>query len=195
MKRSSIVIFVILTLISCNQNNSINEYLEKEYNPEFKNCQKQKLKETELKVFYSQIRLDTTSYIQEIKIGNINHKLELKLYSLNDSSIVLVNEGLKEVYHNSASEIVLTKYNDTIIYKKLTKEVFKDSIDVTDYDRIVLSEIGYKNIRSNRIYFTVGFDNAAHSMNYLYKSCDVGIFYRTEKKGQVSFNNFKNTRE
>ncbi|WP_139181105.1 hypothetical protein [Winogradskyella thalassocola] len=148
-----------------------------------------------MKVFYSQIRLDTTSYIQEIKIGNINHKLELKLYSLNDSSIVLVNEGLKEVYHNSASEIVLTKYNDTIIYKKLTKEVFKDSIDVTDYDRIVLSEIGYKNIRSNRIYFTVGFDNAAHSMNYLYKSCDVGIFYRTEKKGQVSFNNFKNTRE
>ncbi|EDP69587.1 hypothetical protein FBALC1_05363 [Flavobacteriales bacterium ALC-1] len=193
-----ILILLFLTIFNCKQDNSNKNDSVTSTKSEL-NTEKELLENlNELNVFYSRIKLDTVKYNQDLKIENTTHNLELKLYSSNDSSIVIENPDFKGVYHNSVAEILLTKNKDTILQKKLTKEIFKDSIDNNDYKVITLSEIGYENIRSNRIYFNVGFeeaDNFSCFQGLYYQQCDIGIFFRTNKKGKVSYGNFRDRRE
>lgn len=189
-----LILILFLAIINCDQNNSIKNSSESKSETEI-NTKNDILKnQIESDIIFHRIKSDTVKLTQDLKIGNTNHKLELKLYSLNDSSIVIDNQYFKEVCHNSAAEILLINDKDTILQKKLTKEIFKDSINPDDYKVITLSQLGYKYIRSNRIYFDVGFEEANNISCHpgLYsQQCDVGIFFRTNKKGKVSFWNFR----
>jgi hypothetical protein len=187
-----LIVLLLLTIINCKENNSIKKSSEINSTSEL-NAENY----LEENIFYSRIILDTVKLTQDLKIENTIQQLVVKLYSLNDSLIVIETQDLKEVYHNYAFEILLRNNRDTILRKKLTKEIFKDSIDINDYKVITLSEIGYENIRSNRIYFNVGFeeaDNFGCSRGFNFQQCDVGIFFRTIKKGKISFGNFRDER-
>jgi CRISPR/Cas system CMR subunit Cmr6 (Cas7 group RAMP superfamily) len=193
-----LIVILLMTIINCKENNSIKKSSETNSKSELKAENYLEENRKESNVFYSRIKLDTVKHTQDLKIENTSHQLELKLYSLNDSLIVIDTQDLKEVYHNYAIEILLRDNRDTILRKKLTKEIFKDSIDSDYYNIIALSGIGYENIRSNQIYFDVGYEiggNFSCIPSYYYKKCDVGIFFRTNKKGEVSFGNFRNAIE
>ena len=114
--------------------------------------------------------------------------MELKTYSLNDSSIISVNGSYKGIYHDYISEIILTRLNDTILNRKLTKRKFKDSLNNEFYKLSVLAGIEYNGIRSNRLYFK-GKLNVPDTDWVI--GNEFGIFYQTEKKNKIDSWNYK----
>lgn len=157
----------------------------------FKNKRLEHVEKREAADLYSPIRVDTIKYYEEINIENNIHQLELKLYSLNDSSVVFKIKNIKEVDHNWESEIILRKKNDTILHKQLAKEIFKDSIDSEIFKTLIIGGIGYKSIRSNRLFFNIQLYDPFLPRAFSTIETELGVFFRTEKKGKLNFNKFQ----
>ena len=187
MKQLLILIIIFSTILSCNRNKS--EKTQSEFKPkaELKAEPKPEPKKIDTTVVYWQTDFDTIRNNQEIKIGNDKHKLELITYCLNDSSIVSINGNYKGIYHDYASEIILTKLNDTILNRKLTKRVFKDSLNNEFYKLAVLTGIEFNGIRSNRLFFKGEFN--VPDTDWVIGN-EFGIFYRTEKKNEIDSWNY-----
>ncbi|AUP79218.1 DUF4738 domain-containing protein [Flavivirga eckloniae] len=174
MKKLLILIFTLSILLSCDQKKSN----KKESKPESKTD----IKTPDTTVVYWQTDFDTIRNNQEVRIGNDLHQLELKTYSLNDSSIVAVNGNYKGIYHDYVSQIILTKQKDTILNRKLTKKAFKDSLNTEFYKLCVLTEIEYDGIRSNRLFFKGSLN--VPDTDWVIGN-DFGVFYQTKKKNQI----------
>ncbi|OBX21013.1 hypothetical protein A9996_18630 [Gelidibacter algens] len=134
MKKLLILILTFsLCLLSCDRKKSEKTQSDFKSKTEFKVEQKSEPKKMDTTVVYWQTDFDTIRTNQELKIGNEIHKLELKTYSLNDSSIVRINDInkpiiYKDIYHDQITEIILKKDNDIILKSKVSKLTFKDSL-------------------------------------------------------------------
>jgi hypothetical protein len=188
MKQLLILILTFSILSSCDRRKSEKTQSELKPKTELKVVTKSESKKNDTTVVYWQTDFDTIRNNQEIKIGNDKHKLELKTYSLNDSSIVSINGNYKGIYHDYVSEIILTKLNDTVLNRKLTKRVFKDSLNSEFYKLCVLTGIEYAGIRSNRLFFK-GELNVPDTDWVI--GNEFGIFYQTKKKNNIDSWNYK----
>lgn len=186
MKRPLILIFIFFILLSCDQKKSKKPESEHKLKTDLK--VETKPTKSDTTIVYWQTKFDTIRKIQDIRIENDIHQLEVKNFSLNDSSIVSINGNYKGIYHDYASEIILTNKKDTVLYKKLTKKIFKDSLNSEFYKLCVLTGVEYDNIRSNSLYFKGGFN--VPDTDWVIGN-DFTIFFRTEKKGHINFGNFK----
>ena len=182
MKQLLILIITFSILSSCDRKKSKNTQSELKVETETK------LKKNDTTVVYWQTDFDTISNSQEIMIGNSKHQLEIKSYSLNDSSIVNINGNNKEIYHNYNFEIILKKQKDTILKSELHKENFKDSLNNEFYKRCILLGIEYNGIRSNRLFFKGGLFVPDTDWGF---ENEFAIFYQTENKNQLDSWNYK----
>ncbi len=182
MKQLLILIITFSILSSCNQKKSENTQSELKVETE------RKLKKIDTTVVYWQTDFDTISSSQKILIGDYEHQLEIKSYSLNDSSIVNINGSNKEIYHNYNFEIILKKQKDTILKSEFHKENFKDSLNNEFYKRCILLRVEYNGIRSNRLYFKGGFFVPDTDWGF---GNEFAIFYQTDKKNQLDSWNYE----
>lgn len=184
MKQFLMILIITALLSSCNQKKSKQSKSLAKPQKELKVEKLSNAEQNKSTMVYWQTNFDTIRQIQNVTIDDNQHQLELKSFSLNDSSIVRTNE----IYHDRASEIILTQNVDTLLYKKLTKDVFKDSLGVEFYNRGVLSSIEFENIDSDRLYFK-GKLNVPDTGWLL--SNEFSIYFRTEKRGLIDFENFQ----
>lgn len=193
MKKLLILIILFSILSSCNQKKSEKTQSEFTTNTELKIEPKSESIKIDTTVVYWQTDFDTIRNIQQVKIGNEIHQLELKTYSLNDSSIVRINDLnkpiiYKDIYHDYVTEIILKNENDIILKSKLNKTTFRDSLDGDFLKYSVLRGVEYDFIRSNRLYFKshINVPDTDWSIG-----ADFAIFYETEKKGQLEILDIK----
>ncbi|WP_159018040.1 DUF4738 domain-containing protein [Algibacter sp. L3A6] len=186
MKQLLILIFIFLILSGCDWKKNDKNQSEFESTTDFKIETELKAKDTT--VVYWETGFDTIQNVQDIYIGNDKHRLEIKSYSLNDSSIVNINDNFKEIYHDCASQIILTNKKDTILKAILNKRIFKDSLNSEFYRRCVLSTVEYDGIRSNRLFFKGGL--FVPDTDRVFGN-EFAIFYRTEKKNQIESWNYE----
>ena len=184
MKQLLTLILIFSFLSSCIEKKSQRPQFEFESKTEALD----KPKKNDTTVIYWQTNFDTISDYQKIMIENYEYLLEIKSYSLNDSSIVKINENNKEIYHNYNFEIILKREKDTILKSELKRENFKDSLNNEFYKRCVLLEVEYEGIRSNRLYFNGGF--FVPDTDWGFRN-EFAIFYKTEKKTQLDSWNYK----
>lgn len=154
---------------------------------------KDELKNIDTTVVYWQKDFDTIRKKHEVKIGNDIHQIELKTYSLNDSSIIRINDFnkpiiYKDIYHDYITEITLKKGNNLILKSQVKKSTFKDSLDSDFLKYSVLRDVEYEFIRSNRLYFKAQINVPDADWSF---GTDFAIFYRTEKKGRIDYWNIK----
>lgn len=176
----------LLILQSCNQTE--NDRL---------NSNKDMINSTDLTskndtvITYWQLEFDTITKKQKIRIENDFYELSIKSYCLIDNSISKTSnyDKSKTIYHNYETEILLTLKNDTILISKITKETFSDSLSGDFYKYTVLKDVEYNNVRSNRLYFKA-FLNVPDSN--CAAEAEFAIFFKTNKKGQIDYWNFKN---
>jgi len=192
MKQLLILILIFSFLSSCNDKKTKKTETDFKPKTELKTQMEQKAEILDTTVIYWQTDFDTIRENREVKIGNEIYHLELKTYSLNDSSIIKINDLnkpiiYKDIYHDNEIEIVLKKENQAILKSLVKKSTFKDSLDGDFLKYSVLKFIDYDGIRSNRIYFK-GFFNVPDTDWAI--GNDFAIFYLTEKKGEIDFWNF-----
>lgn len=193
MKQLLILILALSILSSCDRKKS--EKTQSEFKPEteLKTELKPEQKKLDTTVVYWQTDFDTIRKYQEVQIGNEIHQLELKTYSLNDSSIVRINDLnkpiiYKDIYHDNVTEIILKKGNDVILKSQVKKATFKDSLDGDFLKYSVLRSVEYDFIRSNRLYFKADIDVPDTDWAV---GADFAIFYQTEKKGKIDYWNIR----
>jgi len=182
MKKLLFLILAISLLTSCNDKKTEKTQVEIELKTELKS------EKVDTTVVYWQTNFDTIKKTQEIYIGNDKHELELKTYSLNDSSIVKTSENYKEIYHDNVTEIIIKKGKELILKSLVKKSTFKDSLDGDFLKYSVLRSVEYDNIRSNRLYFKADIDVPDTDWAF---GVDFAVFYQTDKKGQIDFWNVK----
>ena len=182
MKQLLILVTILSILSSCNQKKS------KKTQSELKVETETGLKKIDTTVVYAQTDFDTISSSQKIMIGNYEHQLEIKSYSLNDSSIININRNNKDIYHNYNFEIILKRFKDTVLKSELHKVNFKDSLNKEFYKKCILLGIEYDGIRSNRLFFKGGFFVPNTDWEF---GNEFAIFYQTEKKNQINSWNYK----
>jgi|TARA_R110000868_G_scaffold385339_5_gene653196 hypothetical protein len=153
MKQLLILIF-IFSFVSCDRKKSDKIQSEVEQKIELETVQSKKKTDT-INNYWALI-LDTISSKKEFKISDLKHTLELKTYSLNDSSIVrnLAQDG-EQPYLDHSHKMVTD-------FKLLTDStVDKKQIDRTDFEKSLIPEFYAEcnlytteidSIRANTIY-------------------------------------------
>lgn len=143
---------------------------------------------------YIQIDQDTVVFVKELLLYNQPYQLTIKKYCLNDSAIIKEIVGLDDKInrtnkilifsHNYAADIILTQGNKQIISRQVSKETFADSLAIEFYKTALLHDVKFEAVRTNRLYFTA---NMLGQVPGYSKEINFGIFYQTEKKGQLDF--------
>lgn len=186
MKRPLILILTPLLLINCNRKQSENDKTKIETNVGL-------VKKTDTAIVYWQTDFDTLPKTHEVNIENDIYLLELKTYSLNDSSIVRINdtnkpEVYKDIYHDRVTDIILKRGNTVILNSQVKTANFKDSLGGDFLKYSVLRDVKFDFIRSNRLYFKADIDVPDTDWAV---GLDFAIFYRTDKKGRIDYWNVK----
>ncbi|MBA6155021.1 hypothetical protein H3Z83_00585 [Tenacibaculum sp. S7007] len=173
MKQLLILTLTLLILSSCNQKKSKKTQSEFKSKTEIKVETKSELKK-EIETIQSKkkndtinnywaIILDTISSKKEFKISDLKHTLELKTYSLNDSSIVrnLAQNGEQAYLDHSHKMVTDFKLlTDSIVYKK--------QIDRTNFEKSLIPEFYEKcNLLTTEIDSTKG--------NTVYLNSNLGV--------------------
>ncbi|HHC78262.1 MAG TPA: hypothetical protein ENK46_00140 [Flavobacteriia bacterium] len=173
MKQLLSLILIFSILSSCDQKKSNKIQSEFKQKTDLKAEMEPKPK-TELEIVQSEkekdtiynywaLMLDTISDKKEFKISNLKHTLELKTYSLNDSSIVrnLAQKG-QQAYLDYSHKMVTD-------FKLLTDSIVdKKQIDRTDFKKSLISEFYAEcNLFSTEIDSIVG--------NTVYLTSDLAV--------------------
>lgn len=149
-------------------------------------------KKKEVKVEYGRLDYDTIKQIHMLKLYMEKYKLELSKYCLNDSLIKRLpdpkNSVMTGITHNYISKIKLDKEDENVFDIEVSKETFKDSLDVGFYKISTIKDVVYKGFRSNRIFFKAIL--SVPDTDWVYET-DFAIFYQTRKKGQLDYWNVK----
>lgn len=183
MKQLLLLILTALLLLNCKQKESEQTKTEVETSSITVN------NKIDTIVVYWETNFDTSRQHHEINIENDVYELELKTYSLNDSSIVKMNIGgkseiHKDIYHDHLTDLILKKENNVILKSQINKTTFKDSLSGDFLKYSVLTNVKYESIRSNRLYFKADLDVPDTDWS---TELDFAIFYRTNKKGQIEY--------
>tara|TARA_R110002111_G_scaffold1640_3_gene11086 strand:+ start:2261 stop:2806 length:546 start_codon:yes stop_codon:yes gene_type:complete len=140
-------------LLNCNQKKT---KLKTETQPkkELKTTQSKKKKDT-INNYWALI-LDTISIKKEFKISDLKHTLELKTYSLNDSSIVrnLAQKGEPTYLDHSHKMVTDFKLliNSIVDKKQIDRTDFEKSLNPEFYAECNLSTTEIDSISGNLIY-------------------------------------------
>ena len=183
MLRLLISVILVSTLFSC-QNSTKKEVLK---------IEKQTVESLDTIINYWEIKTDTAIQIDTVRIGNDFYQLEIKTFSLNDSSIIRWNTlnkptTYKDIYHSYATDLTLKKGKTIILKSKIDNETFKDSLDGDFLNHSILKEVSFDFVRSNRLYFKSKFN--VPDTGWMFEN-QFAIFYKTNKKGQINFWGFK----
>ena len=156
MKQILILILTVIFLSNCDRNKS--NKVQSEF--------KQKIELETLKIInqrdtiknYWELILDTISSKKEFNISNFKYVLELKTYSLNDSSIVrnLNQEGENEYLdfsHKMVTDFKLLS-NSTIDKKQIDRTDFEKYLTPEFYKECNLFSTEIDSIKGNTIYLT-----------------------------------------
>lgn len=166
MKQLLILILTFSLLSSCGRKKSDKKQLENKSKTDLK--MEMELKpHTELEIVqfenkkdtiynYWALVMDTISDKKEFKISNLKHTLELKTFSLNDSSIVrnLAQEG-EQVYLDHSHKLVTNfkLFTDSIVDKKqIDRTYFEKSLIPEFYAECNLFSTEIDSIVGNTIY-------------------------------------------
>lgn len=131
---------------------------------------------------------DTVNQNHDLEMYNKPYQLEITRYCLNDSLVERKLEGnepkILSIAHNYVSKIKLNQGTVSVLYMEINKETFKDSLDTDFYKIAVLHHVAYDGVRSNRLFF-----KASVTVPDTDWMCEFrfGIFYQTEKKGQLDY--------
>ncbi|WP_458626453.1 hypothetical protein [Winogradskyella sp. PC D3.3] len=168
MKRLLILILTFSILSSCGRKKSektqsefkskteLKAETKSEPKKELENTQSNKKKDT-INNYWALI-LDTISTKREFNISDIKHTLELKTYSLNDSSIVRnLAQDEKQVYLDHSHKMVtdFKLLTDSIVDKKqIDRTDFKESLISEFYAECNIFSTEIDSILGNTIYLT-----------------------------------------
>ena len=168
MKQLLILILTLSILSSCDRKKSDktqSEFMPKtelkaetksEPRKEVENIQSKKKKDT-INNYWALI-LDTISSKKEFKISDLKHTLELKTYSLNDSSIVRNSSDYKgqqylDYSHTMVTNFILTSGSITS-HKQIDRTNFEKSLFPEFYAECNLFSTEIDSIVGNNIYLT-----------------------------------------
>lgn len=182
---NNISIFICLSFIVFG---CVNKQTEK------KNGKNNINNDTRVEKKYQPVDNDSSFKEKELSIYNQPYKLKIVKYCLNDSNssneIMIINPNgigtrkMSNISHNYFVNIILTKDNNEVFKKQITKETFMDSLDAKFYKKAVLREIEYNFVRTNRLYFKA---ILAIPETDLTSEMTFAIFYQTKKIGQLDF--------
>jgi len=154
MKQFLLFILIISILISCNGKKS--EKIKPNPEAELKVVETKKEQDTTYN--YWELILDTIADKKEFKILDKNYILELKTFSLNDSSIVRnLGQGDSQVYLDHSHTMVtdLKLLTDSIVHKKrIDRTDFEKSLIPEFYAECNLFSTEIDSIIENNIYLT-----------------------------------------
>lgn len=192
--RKSVLYILLLTVffIACENNANKDESKISESTEIESNNVSQK---QEKPIFYADIDTKKQHSSQLLNIDNEEYRLNIDRYCLNDSSIkheISIENNVDQklipafqVYHNYEAEIGLSNgEQDTIIKKKIKKEIFKDSLSEAFYQESTILNVKYESVRSNRIYFNVIL--SAPDTDWQ-EEFTCAIFFRTDKISQLDY--------
>ena len=156
MRNYLLLLFTFLFLISCDQKKTTAPQSETDLILETKIVENQKAQDT---IFnYWEIIPDTISDRKEFVIADQKHILQLKTFSLNDSSVVR-NLGIEDsqVYldhsHKLVTDIELWTDSKTD-QKRIDKNDFKKSLEIQFYQESNLFSTQIDSVIENQIYLT-----------------------------------------
>lgn len=148
-------------------------------------------------IFYADIDNEKQHNFEIINIENEQYKLEINKYCLNDSAIRqnISIDGESEgklmpaiqVYHNYEVMLHLGKFKsdpNTIFMKKISKEIFKDSLSEEFYNQATVFYVNYHSTLSNRVYCKVVLSMPDSDWQ---EEFICAIFFRTDKISQMDF--------
>ncbi|OQD43901.1 hypothetical protein BUL40_04675 [Croceivirga radicis] len=161
MKQFLILILILSILSSCDRRKSDKIQPKLEQKTELETVKSKK--EINTINNYWALILDTISSKKEFKILDIKHTLEIKTYSLNDSSIVRnLSQNGEQVYIDHSHKMVTD-------FKLLTDSIVdKKQIDRTDFEKKLIPEFYAEcNLFSTEIDSIVG--------NNIYLSSDLAV--------------------
>ena len=154
MKQLLILVLIFSFLSSCDRKKSDKNQSEFEQKIELETVQSIKEKDT-INNYWALI-LDTISSKKEFKFSELKHTLELKTYSLNDSSIVrnLAQDGEQPYLDHSHKMVTDFKLltNSTIDKKQIDRTDFKKSLIPEFYAECNLLTTEIDSILGNNIY-------------------------------------------
>jgi len=201
MKQLLILTITILTFVGCGQDDTKTQSGNVVIKTETDNLKTSSVKKNEIQkdkkldtvVVYWQTEFDTIIEKKMLNIENQGYELELKSFSLNDSSVIRWNDLnkpiiYKDIYHDYVTDLTLTKGTAVILTARINKESFKDSLDGDFYKHSILRRIEYDFTRSNRLYLKAILN--VPDTDWMLEN-EFAIFFRTNKKGQLDYWNFK----
>ena len=154
MKQLLILVLIFSFLSSCDRKKSDKNQSEFEQKNELKAVQS--IKEKGAINNYWAIILDTISSKKEFKISDLKHTLELKTYSLNDSSIVrnLAQNGEQPYLDHSHKMVTNFKLltNSTVDKKQIDRTEFKKSLIPEFYAECNLLTTEIDSILENNVF-------------------------------------------
>ncbi|XLS27957.1 hypothetical protein ACJD0Z_12195 [Flavobacteriaceae bacterium M23B6Z8] len=156
MKQLLILVLIFMILSSCDRKKSDKIQSELEQKTELETVKSKK--ETDTINNYWALILDTISSKKEFKILDLKHTLEIKTYSLNDSSIVrnLAQDGEQPYLDHSHKMVtdfeLLT--NSTVDKKQIDRTDFEKSLIPEFYAECNLFSTEIDSIVGNNIYLT-----------------------------------------
>ena len=156
MKQLLMFILIFSFLSSCYRKKADKIQSEPEQKTELESTKQKKENDT-INNYWTLIH-DTISSKKEFKISDFKHTLELKTYSLNDSSIVrnLSKKG-EQAYLDHSHKIVtdFKLLNDSIVDKKrIDRTDFEESLIPEFYTECNLFSTEIDSIVGNNIYLT-----------------------------------------
>ena len=154
MKQLLIIVLIFSFLSSCDRKKSDKIQSELEQKTELETLKSKKENDT-IHNYWALI-LDTISSKKEFKISDLKHTLELKTYSLNDSSIVrnLAQTGEKQYLdhsHKMVTDFTLLT-NSTVDKKQIDRTDFKKSLIPEFYAECNLLTTEIDSVSGNVVY-------------------------------------------
>jgi hypothetical protein len=154
MKQLLIIVLIFSCLSSCDRKKSDKIQSELEQKTELETVKSKKENDT-IHNYWALI-LDTISSKNEFKISDLKHTLELKTYSLNDSSIVrnLAQTGEKPYLDHSHKMVTDFKLltNSTVDKKQIDRTDFKKSLIPEFYAECNLLTTEIDSVSGNVVY-------------------------------------------
>jgi hypothetical protein len=194
MKFSPYILLLSTLLVGCENQGDINNVSA--INEEGSTDQ-QKDQSQLVPIFYADIDTKKQHDFELINVENDQYHLAIDKYCLNDSSLrqKIYMDGelggkLKpviQVYHNYEVMLHLGKLKSdpyTIFKKRISKEIFKDSLSAEFYNQARVFNVSYHSARSNRIYFDVILSVPDSDWQEEFMCA---IFFRTNKTSQLDY--------
>lgn len=101
---------------------------------------------------YWELKYDTITYQTDLKVLNKIYTLQLKTFSLNDSTIVRkLDEKYIDHSHTIVTDIKIT-YDSVVVKKRIDKTNFKEYLIPEFYADCNLLQTEYESILKNKIY-------------------------------------------